>query len=152
MNTEDDHPAAIIGTSSGVKTMADNTLRITFDIEPRYAQQAFALFGVRGSPAAIAKIVPEAAIRDDRQAVADGLKGGELAKLAGQFCDSEPFRQWLRLTYDPKPRNSAEAAQIIRGVCGVDSRAHLDHVEVAAQIFHEKFRLPYNAWLKGGMK
>jgi len=151
---DDDQPSAILGTSSGVKTMADNTLRISFDIEPRYAQQAFAMFGIRGSPAAIARIVPEVAQAQARKQTVDDHKpvGGVLAKLAGTFCGDEDFRRWLRLTYDPLPRTADDAAQIVRQVCRVDSRAYLDHIKEAADIFHEKFRLPYSEWLQNGMQ
>lgn len=140
-----DEGTIIQGTTAGVKTMADDTLRITFDVEPRFAQLAFAMFGTRGTPVAIARITPEAAIR---QAQRETIKGGPLAKLAGQFCEAEPFRRWLRLTYDPLPRTSEDAATIIRNTCGITSRAELDHISEAADIFHREFRLPYNAWLQ----
>jgi hypothetical protein len=42
--------------------MADGSLRITVEFEPRFAKEAFALFGGRGSPLAVAAIKPEAAL------------------------------------------------------------------------------------------
>jgi hypothetical protein len=149
--SDDEQPGAVMGVTSGVKTMADDTLRISFDVEPRFAQLAFQLFGTRGTPVAIARLLKSAAIEQDRQETERNV-GGQLARLAGQFCNAEPFQSWLRKTYDPKPRTPAEAAEIIRLVCKVASRADLDHDEAAASIFHLQFRLPYNEWLKGGMQ
>lgn len=99
----------------------------------------------------MARIMPEVAQRQARtETIDDRRRGGALSKLAGQFCEAEPFRKWLRLTYEPLPRTSTEAAEIIRSVCRVESRAELDHDDDAAAIFHREFRLPYNEWLKDG--
>jgi hypothetical protein len=145
-----EQPGIIEGTSCGVKTMADNTLRVSFDIEPRFAQLAFAMFGTRGTPVAIARLTPEVAQSQARQDTADTPKGGQLAKLAGMWCADEQFLKWIRLQYpDQVIKTSDEIAAIIRAVCLVDSRAELDHNEAAAQLFHTEFRLPYNAWLQG---
>lgn len=145
---------AVMGTTSGVKTMADDTLRISFDVEPRFAQLAFQLFGTRGTPVAIAKIVAAAALAHAQQDTIEQAKprGGALCKLAGIFCNDEKFREWLRLTYDPLPRNAEDAATIIRKVCKIESRSELDHDQVAADQFHRHFRLPYAAWLDGRNK
>lgn len=45
--------------------MVDNTLRITFDFEPRHAAEAFQLFGERGTPAAIALITKGASLKNE---------------------------------------------------------------------------------------
>lgn len=39
--------SALEAASAGVKDMADGSLRITIEFEPRYAKDAFALFGAR---------------------------------------------------------------------------------------------------------
>lgn len=51
----------IAASSVNVKTMADDTLRLTVDIEPRHAQEAFAMFGSRGTPLALARLTQSAA-------------------------------------------------------------------------------------------
>ena len=56
--------AILQATSGSCKTMVDNTLRITFDFEPRDAAKAFAMFGERGTPAAIALIKKEASVSE----------------------------------------------------------------------------------------
>lgn len=146
---DDDQAGVVLGTSGQMKTMADNTMRIFFDIEPRYAALAFQLFGMTGTPVAIARIMPEVAVQQSRQeTIADSRpKGGELCKLAAQFCNSEQFRAWMRLKYDPMPVTADDAATIIKKVCGITSRAYLDHDPVAAARFHEVFRNPYRAYL-----
>ena len=144
-------PGAVQGTTASLKMMVDGTIRVSFDIPPRDAQTAFALFGSPGAPVAIARITPEAAQRHARQDTIAQLKGGTLAKLAGQFCEAEPFRRWLRIKYFPLPQTAEDAAEIIRRSCGVTSRAELDHNEEAGKIFHASFRLPYNQWVKDEM-
>jgi len=65
---------AILPAASGaIKTMVDNTLRVTFDFEPRYAADAFRLFGERGTLAAIALVKQETDIelRQTEQKIAE---------------------------------------------------------------------------------
>lgn len=70
-------------------------------------------------------------------------KGGELAKLAGILCADPEFQLWLEERYDALPatvggtEGEERAAIILRAVCGVKSRAKLDHDPVAAAKFHE---------------
>lgn len=152
MSADDEQPGAVLGATGKISTMADGSFRLVVEIEPRHAQEAFRLFGAPGTPVAIARIMPAVMLREDRAHTEEKLKGGPISRLAGQFCDAEPFRKWLRKQYDPEPRSAAEAAQIIRSVCRVDSRAELDHDDAAARIFHAQFRLPYNVWVKEGMQ
>lgn len=41
--------------------------------------------------------------------------------------------------------DAERAAVILRHVCGITSRAELDHKAAAAAIFHERIRKPWNA-------
>lgn len=146
---EEEQVAAIMGCTRTVRTTVDGSLVIQFEIEPRHAQKAFALFGAPGTPVAMARIMPEVAQRQAQRDTAAVEKGGQLCKLAAIFCNSEDFRTWLRLTYDPLPRNAEDAAEIIRRVCKIESRSQLDHDPEAAATFHSTFRLPYSAWADG---
>lgn len=78
-------------------------------------------------------------IGDDEQPKAqpEQPKGGELAKLAGMFCQQPEFWEFSNQT------NPSEAAAWIRVVCHVPSRADLDHDPAAAKLFHERVRKPY---------
>lgn len=85
-------------------------------------------------------------------------KGGAVTKLAAMFCGQERFWQWaltnhkdswsraeaIALTNEP----TKVAAEWIRRVCGVQSRAELDHNKAAEKIFHEKIRIPYSKSLE----
>jgi hypothetical protein len=77
------------------------------------------------------------------------LKGGALCKLAAMWCGSDDFRFFLAHTLGRTPDEIADPAEIIRQTCGIESRAQLDHDDRAAQIFHNTFRLPYQAWQQG---
>lgn len=146
---EDEQPGAIIGVTKTARTLVDGSLVFSVEVEPRHMQAAFALFGAPGTPVAVARIYPEVAQKQARKESAEPLKGGSLAKLAGMFCADEQFLAWMRLKYDPLPRNAEDAAQIIRQCCKVESRAELDHDKYAGNTFHREFRIPYNAWLQG---
>lgn len=136
-----------------ISTMADDTLRLVIDIEPRHAQEAFALFGQRGMPCVIARLTQEAATaaqqaetvagKADVPAADEKPKGGDLARLAGMLCANPKFHEWTGLC------SAEDAAQFIRHECGVESRAELDHNEAAAQAFHRNVRLPFLAWQEG---
>lgn len=67
----------------------------------------------------------------------DNNKGGELAKLAGMFCQSTAFWEFCRAD------DAGEARDWILGVCGIQSRRDLDHNPTAAQLFHDRVRKPY---------
>jgi len=74
-------------------------------------------------------------------AKAEKLKGGPLAKLAGMWCQSKDFMEWLGVS------TPSEAKLFILEECGIDSRAELDHHQIAADIFHKNIREPYSKWL-----
>ncbi len=150
-DNDNDVVGAIMASSVNVKTMADGTLRISLDVEPRDARDAFALFGAPGTPVALARMTQAAAVQQSRheQAQPQEMKGGALAKLAGIFCGSDDFRLFLAHTLNRAPTDVADPADIIRTTCRIESRAELDHDERAAQIFHTTFRLPYQRWQQG---
>lgn len=135
-----------------VSTMADSTLRIVLDIEPRHAQEAFALFGMRGAPCVIARLTQEAATAAQQAETIAGNTvsrvedekpvGGDLARLAARFCNDHVFRDWIGLG------SPERAADYIRELCGIKSRAELDHDPLAAQIFHESIRKPFADWCR----
>ena len=153
----DNNPSAIMGASGACRTMADGSLRISIEIEPRHARAAFTLFGSPGTPVALARITDEAATAEARReftAPEDRPKGGALCKLAAMWSNEEEFHNFLAATMKwakaySEPITSVVAANIIRETCGVASRADLDHDERAAHIFHRDFRLPYQRWLQG---
>ena len=152
--------SAIPCASVSLKTMADGTLRISFDVEPVHAQDAFRLFAAPGTPAALAalKVGYEQASDTPTPAKVGGNPGelgggtpakqmtnpgesihvgGALAQLAGQWCADRAFQKWIFVDTE------AQAAEKVRAFCKVDSRRLLDHDPEAAQLFHDIFRGPY---------
>ena len=144
--------SAIPCASVSLKTMADGTLRISFDIEPCNAQDAFRLFAAPGTPAAIAALqVGYASVGDKPSPVEEKPKGGALAKLAGMWCNDPEFHQWAMATthngiYWPCD-NPQEAKELVCELCDIESRAELDHNADAADKFHQLIRGPYQKHL-----
>jgi hypothetical protein len=142
-----DNLGAVLGASSMIRTMADGTFRIQVDVEPRFAQQAFALFGAPGTPIALARITNEAAVAEDRKE-AEKPKGGALAVLAGRLCQDPEF--WAFLTHHYSLEEAVEgplmAAEQVRQLCGIESRAELDHNPEAEATFHRVIRGPWIKW------
>lgn len=65
-NVDEEPPAAFLGSSSGARTMADGTLRVTIDFTPADALGAFTAFGAPGSAVAAARVFDEVAVEHGR--------------------------------------------------------------------------------------
>lgn len=82
-------------------------------------------------------------IGDDEQPVTqpepEKPKGGPLAKLASMLCADPEFWKFLSVP------NAENAAQTIRNICFIESRAELDTKPDAGRRFHADIRVP---WLK----
>lgn len=70
-------------------------------------------------------------------------KGGELAKLAGMWSNEQAFWDWVESIQANPCHGAEDAAAFIRAVCGVDSRAQLDHDAAARAKFDRHIRKPY---------
>ena len=129
---------AISGTRRAMKEMADGTIRVQVDIDPSCRTSFLQLFPNIDMPVALAPL------RADFEQQPAKPKGGELARLAGQLCQNPDFQRFVPECADGL---SAEenAAAWIRKVCGVASRAELDHNTSAATRFHELVRRPFLA-------
>lgn len=91
-------------------------------------------------------------IGDDEQpvpsaAILEKPKGGSLAKLAGMWCETEEFRSWMIKHNGWAVFTADEAADCIREVCGIESRAELDSNLEAKERFNRYFRGPYTKYL-----
>ena len=143
--------SAIEAVTAGIKDLADGTLRVSFDIEPRYAQEAYALFGSRGSSVAIAALTQQATTALAQAEVvqkAPPLTG--LALLAVQWCKEPKFWQWLNgMKYgDLYIKNDKDAKNYICVICNIQSRVELNSDKSAADKFNRFIREPYMEWLK----
>jgi hypothetical protein len=138
---------AVSGTRRAMKELVDGTLRVQVDIDPEHRRDFLRLFPDIDARVALAPLKPEAAAKPD-----DALKGGELAKLAGILCSEIGFQAWVEGEFGeelpasvdlPLDDDAERAAVILRHVCGIASRAELDHKQAAATIFHERIRKPW---------
>jgi hypothetical protein len=138
---------AILATSGAIRSLVDGTLRLTVDIEPKDAQEAFALFGRPGSPVALARISNEAAVEHDRKSQAQPpaepleRKPLSLASKVAITCAEKSFWAFLKadrkpgwneayghlLATDPVARfdDSEIAAVLVRRICQVKSRSEI---------------------------
>lgn len=132
---------AISGTRRALKELVDGTVRVQIDIDPECRKDFFRLFPEIDTRVAIAPL--------KAQPKAPEVKGGELARLAGILCADPDFQIWLEERQDELPaevggaEGAERAAIILRSVCGVESRAELDHNPEAAIRFHEQVRKPW---------
>lgn len=140
---------AVIGTRRTMKELVDGTIRVQIDIDPQCREDFLRNFAMIDAPVALVRVIPGKAPMEPVEA-----KGGALAKLAGMWCESEDFRAWFwsqqwRSRYGPLISgvtcDADETAQALRLICGIESRADLDHNDVAADIFNRYIRLP---WMK----
>jgi hypothetical protein len=148
--------SAIPCASVSMKTMADGTLRISFDVEPNHAQDAFKLFAAPGTPAAIAALqvgyaqAGNAPIPSNPGEL-EKPKGGALAKLARRWGNDPEFKNWINSTTHNgiywHCNSPNEAKLFVLEICEIDSRAELDSDEVAAETFQRLIRGPYVKYL-----
>jgi hypothetical protein len=152
--------SAIEASTVSVKTMADDTLRLTVDIEPRFAQQAFALFGQRGRPLALAALLtaaehPQEAAKSGQQGEAkrlpvpkEGLRVEPRKRSARAFLmTKDPSFQRYMYTSRGWDAGVSGADEAIKFICSIASKSELDTDEQAAAEF-EKLCTEYNQWLE----
>ena len=138
--------SAISGTRRAMKEMADGTIRVQVDIDPNCRGAFLALFPNIDMPVALAPLVADF---EQREPEPEKPKGGALAKLAGMWCGEEDFRSFLAHTFDAVVASPEDAAEVIREVCEISTRAELDwHTDAAAR-FQELIRLPFMRWKQG---
>jgi len=122
--------------------------KVTFWLSSPDELEAFRALTVRkGNTAGHRFMAALVEIGDDEQPV-DKPKGGDLARMAGTFCADPKFWLWIATVSAERVANEKEAAKWARSICGVGSRADLDHDEAAANYFHQAIRRPYLDFLK----
>ena len=150
---------AILGTFVSMKTMADNTPRITIDLSCSLSEFA-ALNVIRGAEFAIARMTEAASLNNAQQetiAKGDDQAMGSLCKWAVMRCKEPEFADFIRPIYDrimggdgsrwgdvtPDDFEDGKEGYIrhcMLVICKVDSRKDLDRPNVAiefkSQIMH----------------
>ena len=130
---------AIAGSTVRVQTMADDTLRLVIDIEPRHAKEAFSLFGSCGTAVAIAALVASTEPEPEPMTEPEQPKGGPLAKWAGMRCREPEFQRWIGAS------SYENAAYLLRALCNVESRVELDNNAEAAERMKTRIVRPWQA-------
>lgn len=156
--------SVVSGTRRGIKELVDGTIRVSVDIDPRFRRAFFELFPDIDAPVALAPLVESfeqpspASDRVVTEAAAESVKGGQLSKTAAMMCADPKFQEWLatmnrglcsKLNGGGSAVNQDGAARLVRAICGVNSRAELDHDTKAAHLFHEQIRKPFNRYCQG---
>jgi hypothetical protein len=141
--------SAIEAVSRNVKTMADGTLRLTVDISPVHAKDAFSMFGMPDVPLALARLNIQASQeRAQEETIAKERLTG-LALLAVEWCKEPIFRDWMaesfRMTGSVDER---VAKSLICSTCGISSRKELNTNPTAQYLFQNEIRGPYMQWLR----
>lgn len=154
--------SAIEAASGPIKTLADGTLRISFDVEPRFAQDAFRLFGAPGTPSALAALkindgaqVPEAArpgILKETTASPVAPSSEPAKRALGTICQwlvfrckENEFQDWTARQGPDGHLGEMESAAWCRNICGVTSRSAIDGNPLAEAKFEKYIRKPWLA-------
>jgi hypothetical protein len=137
---------AISGTRRQYKEMADGTIRVSIDVDPRFKKEFLELFPEIDTPVALAPLALDFEKKEEEKP-----KGGPLSKSAAMLCEDERFQEFLRSAHKDDwncfdcVTVDDQAAHVVRLICGVASRAGLDHIPEAAKSFHELMR-EYRQW------
>lgn len=121
--------------------------KVTFWLQDSGDLDAFkAMTVAKGKTAGQRLALVAVEIGDDEQPVQreEKPKGGELARLAGMLCQNPAFQAFVPECSEGLS-SEENAADWIRRVCGIKSRAELDHSTEAAARFHERVRKPFLA-------
>lgn len=120
-------------------TLSDGTLRLIFDIEPRHAQAAFALFHSPGTPAALARLVSQSSSIVIPEAQEVKTKAGQNCITACELCKDKQFQSWINTN------NEEDAKDYILATCKISSRKELDVNQEAANLFRTLILIPFKS-------
>lgn len=140
--------SAIPAASVSLKTLADGTLRMTFDIEPAQAKDAFSLFAAPGTPVAIAALqVGYAAKSPEPEPQKEPI--GPLCKWLVFRCGDPEFWRWLEaeVTDGTPVESSDEASRVVKLYLDIKSRRDVDTCDAAHARCKSYINAPYQRWL-----
>lgn len=132
---------SIIEASSGTyRSRVDGTIVLSVEIEPRFRAEALALFGMPGTPLALAALKPGT--------VKSSSPVGTKCLTAIELSRNRAFWTWVGFATmsGVALQTEAAAANFIRKTCGIESRRDLDGNEGAYSIFTKKLLTPFTKW------
>ena len=146
--------SAIPASSVSMKTMADGTLRISFDVEPSQAQDAFKLFAAPGTQVAIAALKDGSFLAQPVAEPKPREQLGDACYRTVLWCADPHFWNFLNNTPffgDASFRianSPLTASKAVKTICNVESRKELDTNPEANETWHREIRQPYAGYLK----
>jgi hypothetical protein len=152
--------SAIPASSVSMKTMADGTLRVSFDFEPSQAQDAFRLFCTPGTQVAIAALRDGSFLEQANKADIPvspakiaGPRMGDCCRRAVMWCAEPQFWDWINAFDEGACIKTADDAKSwVCMVCEIDSRKELDTDNEANKAWHRLIREPYRQYLESQQK
>jgi hypothetical protein len=139
----------IEATSRTVKTMADGTLRLTVDISPVHARDAFVLFGTPDAPVVLARLNQEAAKTSAQKEIIEQDKGGFLSQWLAMRCGEHEFWEFMESAMNIDITSKENCDYDVKRYLRISSKKEIDNDKDAEKRFHERIRLPYAKWLQG---
>lgn len=88
---------------------------------------------------------------DDEDDVPDEKrKTQRLSNVAAMYCRSEDFQEYCKAgsINGARAYSEEDCAELVRDVCGIASRSELDDNERAAELFHQRIRVPFARWME----
>lgn len=139
--------SAIPAASVNMRTLADGTLRLSIDIDPKDAQDAFRLFAAPGTPVAIAALKTGYAAVAEPDSPKEPI--GPLCKWLVMRCQEPEFWRFLEseVTDGYPVKDEKYAGQVVKDFLGIESRREVDTDEAAEKQFHDFVRVPFQRWL-----
>ena len=135
---------SVIEASSGTyRSRVDGTIVLSVEIEPRYRADALALFGMPGTPMALAALKTGARLEVPKTRI------GQYCMQAVELCRDTRFWDWVAFATLRAELISSETAAVdyVKRVCGLESRKDLDTDDEARQRFDVRLFRPFNSWL-----
>jgi hypothetical protein len=137
------------GAAMTLRTLADGTVRVTVDFEPKDRKACMEMMGEPGQPIAVT------ALKAGHAAASPGPSPsfrdlGAICREAIDLCKNPAFHGYVEAV-TRKPLHSVgevEAKAFIVNQCSVTSRKELDTAEGARDLFIGHIRTPFQAWLR----
>lgn len=136
----------ISGTRRQVRELVDGTLEVRIHVDPRFVADFHRLFPKIDAPVALAPLVADFERQEARP------KGGPIAQWLGARCGEQAFRDFLAGVADEPVPDADAAAEVVRLICGVSSRAEIDHDDRARLQFERVIRVPFGDYLRRAEK
>lgn len=145
---------AISGIRRTIKERVDGSLIVQIEIDMKYKKAFLSLFPDIDMPVAIAPLIAnfeklQPNHTDDNLDMVTKQKGGELAKWAGILCNDPIFWEWLSIGTKQlgfEISSQTEARNRLIEICGIESRAELDHDKYASEIFRMQVMAKFSEW------